>query len=65
MMEWISVNDRLPNAGQKVLITFRDPGGSIVDTARRCSDFGWDVTNWEVPDRLITHWMPLPEPPKE
>jgi len=62
--KWISVKDALPPIGRKVLITFNDNGGSIVDAAWLCSNFEWDVENWLVSNDLITHWMPLPKPPE-
>lgn len=52
MAEWISVKDRLPKTGT-VLAT----DGQIVITAPSSS-----VT---ADGQAITHWMPLPEPPKE
>ena len=50
-MVWISVNDRLPKMGT-VLVT----DGKIVITAPSSS-----VT---ADGPAITHWMPLPEPPR-
>ena len=52
MNDWISVKDRLPKTGT-VLAT----DGRIVITAPSSS-----VT---ANGQAITHWMPLPEPPKE
>lgn len=46
------------------LIAFKDAGGSIVDAARYIPGIGWECCNWEVPQGLITHWMPLPSAPK-
>lgn len=61
---WISVEDRLPiDRLSKYLVAFRDAGGSIVDMARYFPSDGWTCDNWEVPQNLITHWMPLPEAP--
>ena len=63
---WISVEDRLPiDRLSKYLVAFRDTGGSIVDMARYFPIDGWTCDNWEVPQNLITHWMPLPEAPEE
>ena len=45
----------------KYLVAFRDAGGSIVDMARYFPSDGWTCNNWDVPQNLITHWMPLPE----
>ena len=64
--QWISVKERLPiDRLKKYLVAFRDAGGSIVDMARYFPSDGWTCDNWDVPQNLITHWMPLPEPPKE
>lgn len=57
--EWISVKERLPEDDVDVL-TRRATGMSVES---HCG-FGWlyDEYNgrW-----VVTHWMPLPEPPKE
>ncbi len=64
--KWISVEERLPiDRLKKYLVAFRDVGGSIVDMARYFPSDGWTCDNWDVPQNLITHWTPLPEPPKE
>ena len=64
--QWISVEDRLPiDRLSKYLVAFRDAGGSIVDMARYFPSDGWTCNNWEVPQNLITHWMPMPEAPEE
>jgi hypothetical protein len=56
MMEWISVDDRLPEKYSQVL-AFTDYGDT--DSVYF---FALDKT-WGHPDK-ITHWMPLPAPPK-
>lgn len=64
--KWISVKERLPiDRLKKYLVAFRGVGGSIVDMARYFPSDGWTCDNWDVPQNLITHWMPLPEQPKE
>ena len=63
--KWISVKERLPiDRLKKYLVAFQDAGGSIVDMARYFPSDGWTCDNWDVPQNLITHWMPLPEAPK-
>lgn len=64
--QWISVNDRLPKDGKNVLVLIPYRGVVLNYVSYRESD------EWYVPDRLgrfslsdVTHWMPLPEPPKE
>ena len=74
--EWISVKERLPDDNTPVLICFREGrfevGGlfwaypSFEDsyTAFQYWDsFNNDGQDWEWND--ITHWMPLPNTPKE
>lgn len=104
-MEWISVNDRLPEVETEVLILaerkYNDKTFKIITTAiyedgtmhteesmwgwydcdfhycEETDDYiiteGWweyrhynpdDVYNSCVDD-IVTHWMPLPEPPRE
>lgn len=64
--QWISVEEKLPaDYIKRYLIAFKDAGGSIVDMARYIPGLGWECCNWEVPQGLITHWLPLPETPEE
>lgn len=63
--KWIRVKEQPPKDGQKVIAVFRDGGGVIVDQARY-SNGEFDFADWAyVWDENITHWTPLPEPPKE
>ena len=70
---WISVKDKLPEKGVPVLVAFYvDIGlGGIrhVDAAIRKEDVfcGGGLKNYRAfPCKVdVTHWMPLPEPPKE
>ena len=64
---WVSVKDKLPDDMQKVLATgynWNDPKDGRHYVA--CEFFGgvWMGDNDEE-FKYITHWMPLPEPPKE
>lgn len=64
--QWISVEERLPiDRLKKYLVAFRDTSGPIVDMARYFPSDGWTCNNWDVPQKLITHWMPLPGAPEE
>lgn len=60
---WVRCEERLPDIAEKVLVYNR---GQIF-TAWRTSfsePIGkWDSYDFQTDD--ITHWMPLPEPPKE
>ena len=62
---WISTKERLPEDGQKVIATFKNQESVIVDQARY-SNGEFDFASWAyVWHENITHWMPMPEPPKE
>ena len=50
-MQWISIKDRLPEEGALVTVCNGDIAWTMVYNSI-------DV------DRLFTHWMPLPPPPK-
>ncbi len=61
---WISVKDRLPQVGEKVLTLSKF--GHIFD--RALQEFSGSCRFYPdglKPGRDVTHWMPLPEPPKE
>ena len=61
---WISVQDKLPPLGQTVIV-YREYTWGEVKVEQGCRDLnGW----WRVygtRTKRITHWMPLPQPPKE
>ena len=67
MGEWISVKDRLPENGQEVLAWFPGDPEHYFGAKARISVFfsrnklfiGNDYRG------NPTHWMPLPDPPKE
>ena len=64
--KWISVEERLPKSGERVLIMFKpfedDENISIGWLTKSDFDCYDDSVNFF---RSVTHWMPLPEPPKE
>ncbi len=61
MSEWISVNDRLPEIMARVLLHDKDGFGTVTG---RLQTAGWYLENVSHHYCNITHWMPLPEPPK-
>ena len=63
---WIPVTERLPDAGERVLCYCR---ANIYEVMKMRTDGAW-VHNDQVYDStymsgFVTHWMPLPQPPKE
>lgn len=58
VQEWISVKDRLPEENTTVIVA-TDNG--IVFQCLYSYD-GWDL--WDDNDVNITHWQPMPQPPK-
>ena len=71
MPEWISVKDRLPEIYEDVLvIASGNPQKNITLSAAYCFGYisgdGWvieEYPEWE--NAYVTHWMMLPDPPKE
>lgn len=65
VQEWISVNDRLPEDSGYYLVVYRDKyNGSIsiaFDMYVKCGAGEWWASEFT---HNITHWMPLPQPPK-
>lgn len=71
MSEWSSVKDRLPEINKDVLMYFAVEKNMAVGFLQEIDehvtfwgaypDGGW----WTSCDCEPTHWMPLPEPPKE
>ena len=54
---WIPVTERLPEPGSVVLAYSSELFTVIA--------YYNDDEEWDIPDPEITHWMPLPAPPKE
>ena len=70
--DWINVEDRLPEDDGDVLAIasgYPTPNITLEDVmviAAFCEGEGWyieEYPDWD--DPIITHWMQLPEPPKE
>lgn len=65
---WITVEERLPEPGKKVLAFWKNGSVTAIDFAYFMDgSMGerWRYKNWVAPPDAITHWMPLPEAPKE
>lgn len=65
--QWISVEDRLPEA-------WKDEDGVLVNYMIYTPEFGADIGNYHAMDKrwlcmaipvTVTHWMPLPGAPEE
>lgn len=77
MSEWISTKERNPNFGETVLVAFDTNVGTKQYTTANyvnlkiCAHSDTRVPMWFVTVSsghklsTITHWMPLPEPPKD
>ena len=61
---WISVRDRLPEKGEEVLVF--DTRENWIGFAWLRPDETWTALGFDFPFDLgeVTHWMPLPNPPK-
>lgn len=61
-MNWISVEDRLPENEDEVF-TYNPNRGTDVDRFHPRGKFGKDITFSTYPEFQVTHWMPLPNCP--
>lgn len=60
IQKWIPVTERLPETGKRIIVC----RGDKVEQGIYLGVNGW----WKVygaNTKAVTHWMPLPEPPKE
>jgi hypothetical protein len=62
VQKWIPVTERLPENDVDVLALLHTGDSVVVERCGETWKVRWDGTNL---DRKPTHWMPLPEPPKE
>lgn len=77
---WISVKDRLPEYEEQVLLTAYGWSDTTVYigqlkhmdaetswlTGITSKESEWCIEGWSyLKEPVVTHWMPLPEPPKE
>jgi hypothetical protein len=65
--KWISVKDRLPKEGERVLVTIEFDKPNFRGERRKISIDKVQCGCWllEWADETITHWQPLPDLPKE
>ena len=65
VQEWISVKDRLPEAGGYVVcIAKRNPFSRFMPMVARIEKNGWVNPITEQYISEVTHWIPIPQPPK-
>ena len=77
MNEWISVKERLPSKkGQYLVLLKRTTSKEFGGNTKTIRITRWLGNEWRMPFHIpewineqikdeITHWQPLPEPPKE
>ena len=66
VQKWIPVEDRLPEAGGYVVcIAKRNPFSRFMPMVARIEKNGWVNPMTEQYISEVTHWMPMPELPKE
>lgn len=62
-MNWISIKDRLPE--NNILVLTYSQGGNTVDLGYYHGKWAGGWTIGLSSGVNVTHWMPLPDPPKE
>lgn len=65
VQEWIPVDDRLPEIGRSI-IAYNAPAKCAAEAMYKGEgkflQFRWSA---RLQEHEVTHWMPLPDPPKE
>ena len=63
LAEWVNAEERLPESPGRYLTVSAVPkyGVKVIDVLRFAGAWIWGGSL----DIIVTHWMPLPEPPKE
>ena len=64
MGEWISVKDRLPNKQGHYLVYTEEDGVFSAEYDPKRKRASWTDDYEGYCDLDVTHWMPLPTPPK-
>ena len=65
--KWVSVQERLPEIGQNVLIYYPKWDGDEIQVAKLEADgMMFDICGeFNIGIGVVTHWQPLPEMPRE
>ena len=70
VQQWVPVTERLPEHSDNVLVCVTDNFANVrlkgaFLLAAYCDEDGWILEMWPEMERPnVTHWMPLPKPPK-
>ena len=67
VQEWISVKDRLPEKHDRFICTYKFNSNSEMQFVGVLDYYAYDqYPHWqhESAGVIVTHWMPLPQPPK-
>lgn len=61
---WTPVTERLPEHEHNVLLFSDTAGGIVGEGYYSTSKNEWVQYRWNSVMHKVTHWMPLPQPPK-
>ncbi len=61
--KWIKVTDKLPGTGKCVMIYSKE--GGVAEGAYLGTEDNFKQWRWNCHPDNVTHWQPLPKPPKE
>jgi hypothetical protein len=64
MMEWISVDERLPEVDQPIKFLTREVGNPIFRGTFNGRSFLDEYEAWVLRPELVLVWQPLPDPPE-
>ena len=62
VQQWIPVTERLPESGKCVIIACEN--GNVAEGCYQAYGKKWVQFRWSTERIDVTHWMPLPQPPK-
>ena len=63
MSEWISVEEEMPEVGERVLVFHEGVSMHVLFWDERNEEWTDDYETFLNPEE-VTHWQPLPEPPQ-
>jgi hypothetical protein len=69
MMNWVPITERMPDAGDEVIIAVREAvSTSVVVAVWHGSTHFWQAYDMyqgdSYPIERVTHWMPMPDAPE-